>query len=212
MKPLTQRQKQILEMISRHIDDTGFPPTRAEICTALGFKSPNAAEEHLKALEKKGAITMVPGASRSIKVSDKSYIQSNQLTLPLIGRVSAGFPILSEEHIETQYDIDPNLFSSKPDYLLRVKGMSMRDAGILEDDLLIVKKLTIDKFTKLNGKIVVARIDDEVTVKKYQKKKNQIYLLPENPSFNPIVIDTHKQSFCIEGLAIGVLRNPKFGL
>ena len=199
-------------MISNHIDDTGFPPTRAEICEALGFKSPNSAEEHLKALEKKGAITMVPGASRSIKLSDKNYFKTNQLTLPLVGRVSAGFPILSEEHIETQYDLDPNLFSSKPDYLLRVKGMSMRDAGILEDDLLIVKKISVDNYTNLDGKIIVARIDDEVTVKKYKKKKNQIFLLPENPSFKPIIIDLNKKSFFIEGLGIGVLRTPKFGL
>jgi repressor LexA len=156
---------------------------------------------------------MVPGSSRSIKLKNKDYIKStNHFSLPLIGRISAGFPILSEEHIETQYKLDSKLFSLKPDYLLRVKGMSMKDIGILEDDLLIIKKFSENYSTKLNGRIVVARLDYEVTVKKFQKKKNFVYLCPENSAFSPIKIDTNKQLLVIEGLAIGIIRNPKLGL
>ena len=147
MKALTLRQQQILDMIASYIERRGFPPTRAEICEALGFKSPNAAEEHLKALVKKGAISMVPGASRSIKLSGSSEKSQKggygYLSLPLIGRVAAGAPILAAEHVEEEFHIDPSLFSIKPDYLLRVKGMSMKDAGILEDDLLIVHKICL---------------------------------------------------------------------
>ena len=216
MKALTLRQQQILDMIASYIEKRGFPPTRAEICEALGFKSPNAAEEHLKALVKKGAISMVPGASRSIKLSsslEKSQKQGySYLSLPLIGRVAAGAPILAAEHVEEEFNIDPSLFSIKPDYLLRVKGMSMKDAGILEDDLLIVHKISGDCFKKITGKIVVARIEEEVTVKRFFKKSNMIFLEPENSNFKTIKVDIQKQPIVIEGLGVGVIRNSKLGL
>ena len=216
MKALTLRQQQILDMIASYIEKRGFPPTRAEICEALGFKSPNAAEEHLKALVKKGAISMVPGASRSIKLSSSSEKSQKEgysyLSLPLIGRVAAGAPILAAEHVEEEFHIDPSLFSIKPDYLLRVKGMSMKDAGILEDDLLIVHKISGDCFKKITGKIVVARIEEEVTVKRFFKKSNMIFLEPENPNFKTIKVDIQKQPIVIEGLGVGVIRNSKLGL
>ena len=216
MKALTLRQQQILDMIASYIERRGFPPTRAEICEALGFKSPNAAEEHLKALVKKGAISMVPGASRSIKLSsslEKSQKQGySYLSLPLIGRVAAGAPILAAEHVEEEFHIDPSLFSIKPDYLLRVKGMSMKDAGILEDDLLIVHKISGDYSKKITGKIVVARIEEEVTVKRFFKKNNMIFLEPENSNFRTIKVDIQKQPIVIEGLGVGVIRNSKLGL
>ena len=216
MKALTLRQQQILDMIASYIERRGFPPTRAEICEALGFKSPNAAEEHLKALVKKGAISMVPGASRSIKLSGSSEKSQKKgygyLSLPLIGRVAAGAPILAAEHVEEEFHIDPSLFSIKPDYLLRVKGMSMKDAGILEDDLLIVQKISGDCFKKITGKIVVARIEEEVTVKRFFKKSNMIFLEPENSNFKTIKVDIQKQPIVIEGLGVGVIRNSKLGL
>ncbi len=217
MKALTPRQQQILYMIGSYIEKRGFPPTRAEICEALGFKSPNAAEEHLKALVKKGAISMVPGASRSIKLSSSSSEKSQKedysyLSLPLIGRVAAGAPILAAEHVEEEFNIDPSLFSVKPDYLLRVKGMSMKDAGILEDDLLIVRKISGDCFKKITGKIVVARIEEEVTVKRFFKKSNMIFLEPENSNFKTIKVDIQKQPIVIEGLGVGIIRNSKLGL
>ena len=216
MKALTPRQQQILDMIASYIEKRGFPPTRAEICEALGFKSPNAAEEHLKALVKKGAISMVPGASRGIKLSgspEKSQQESyDRLSLPLIGRVAAGAPILAAEHVEEEFNIDPSLFSIKPDYLLRVKGMSMKDAGILEDDLLIVHKISGDCFKKITGKIVVARIEEEVTVKRFFKKSNMIFLEPENSNFKTIKVDIQKQPIVIEGLGVGIIRNSKLGL
>ena len=217
MKALTSRQQQILSMIASYIEKRGFPPTRAEICKALGFKSPNAAEEHLKALVKKGAISMVPGASRSIRLSDplenfRKKEKYGHLSLPLIGRVAAGAPILAAEHVEEEFNIDPSLFSIKPDYLLRVKGMSMKDAGILEDDLLIVHKISGDCFKKITGKIVVARIEEEVTVKRFFKKSNMIFLEPENSNFKTIKVDIQKQPIVIEGLGVGVIRNSKLGL
>jgi repressor LexA len=216
MKALTPRQQQILDMIASYIERRGFPPTRAEICEALGFKSPNAAEEHLKALVKKGAISMVPGASRSIKLSGSSEKSQKEgysyLSLPLIGRVAAGAPILAAEHVEEEFNIDSSLFSIKPDYLLRVKGMSMKDAGILEDDLLIVHKISGDCFKKITGKIVVARIEEEVTVKRFFKKSNMIFLEPENSNFKTIKVDIQKQPIVIEGLGVGVIRNSKLGL
>lgn len=213
MKNLTNRQKEILKMISLFIKKTGFPPTRIEICQALGFKSPNAAEEHLKALEKKGAISMVPGASRSIKLKNKSDLDSEETTfLPLIGRVSAGTPLNSTEHIESEFKVDSKLFPTKPDYLLRVKGMSMKNAGILEDDLLVVKKYYDDASVKKDGQIVVARIEDEVTVKRFQQKDSIVFLHPENPDFKTIKIDLRRQNFTIEGFGIGVIRNPKVNL
>ena len=213
MKALTPRQQQILDMIASYIEKRGFPPTRAEICEALGFKSPNAAEEHLKALVKKGAISMVPGASRGIKLSGSSEKEGyGYLSLPLIGRVAAGAPILAAEHVEEEFNIDPSLFSIKPDYLLRVKGMSMKDAGILEDDLLIVHKISGDCFKRITGKIVVARIEEEVTVKRFFKKSSMIFLEPENSNFKTIKVDIQKQPIVIEGLGVGVIRNSKLGL
>ena len=213
MKALTPRQQQILDMIASYIEKRGFPPTRAEICEALGFKSPNAAEEHLKALVKKGAISMVPGASRGIKLSGSSEKEGyGYLSLPLIGRVAAGAPILAAEHVEEEFNIDPSLFSIKPDYLLRVKGMSMKDAGILEDDLLIVHKISGDCFKRITGKIVVARIEEEVTVKRFFKKSSMIFLEPENSNFKTIKVDIQKQPIVIEGLGVGIIRNSKLGL
>jgi repressor LexA len=212
MKALTDRQKQILEMISQFIEESGFPPTRIEICSALGFKSPNAAEEHLKALEKKGAITMVPGASRSIKLKKFNTRPTHTDFVPLIGSVSAGTPIHAIEHVESEFRIDPKMFPTRPDYLLRVKGMSMKNAGIFEDDLLVVKKYTAGFAAKQSGQIIVARVDDEVTVKRFYQKGSTVYLHPENPEFEIISINLEKQFFTIEGLGIGVIRNPKLNL
>ena len=212
MKTLTDRQKQILKMISGFIEDSGFPPTRIEICEALGFKSPNAAEEHLKALEKKGAISMVPGASRSIKLNKLDAMLTPTDYVPLIGTVSAGSPIHAIEHVEAEFKIDPKIFPIRPDYILRVKGMSMKNAGILEDDLLVVKKYSDNSTIKKNGQIVVARVDDEVTVKRFYQKGSKVYLHPENPEFEIISVNLKKQFFSIEGFGIGLIRNPKSSL
>lgn len=210
MLKLTPRQEQILNLIKEAISNTGFPPTRAEIAAELGFKSANAAEEHLQALARKGAITIAPGTSRGIRLAEElietlqpAPAQNDALDIPLIGRVAAGYPILAEEHIERRYHIDPLLFSDKPDYLLKVRGMSMRDAGILEGDLLAVKKTT----QATNGQIVVARLGDEVTVKRYKKTGTHIELLPENPDFSPIIVTKEREDFVLEGLAVGLLRN-----
>ncbi|MFZ9116383.1 MAG: transcriptional repressor LexA, partial [Burkholderiaceae bacterium] len=192
---------------------TGFPPTRLDICSALGFKSPNAAETHLKALAKKGAISMVPGASRSIRLlpsTAQGIIE--QLSIPLVGRVAAGSPILAQEHLEAQYQIDPQLFPLTPDYLLKVRGMSMRDAGILHDDLLAVKRLPGGLSETRDGQIVVARLEEDVTVKRFKRDGKKIVLLPENPDFEPIVVDPSQDFLAIEGLAVGVIRNPRSGL
>jgi repressor LexA len=202
MKTLTPRQQEILDLISAHIAKTGFPPTRMDICNALGFKSPNAAEEHLRALERKGAISLSSGTSRS------AFTEASGLGIPLIGRVAAGQPMLAQEHIEAHYSIDAGLFAQMPDYFLKVRGMSMRDAGILEDDLLAVKK--ISGLSQLrNGQIVVARLHDEVTVKRFQHQGREIHLLPENPAFKPIVVPDSDPDLAIEGLGIGVIRNPR---
>ena len=195
MEDLTQRQKEILHLIREHTASSGFPPTRADICRAMGFKSPNAAEEHLRALERKGAIEILAGASRGIRITQESGV-------PLVGRVAAGSPILATGNIEAHYNIDPRMFKPHADYLLSVKGESMRDAGILDGDLLAVHRTTDFK----PGQIVVARIADEVTVKRIQRKKNLIELLPENPDFKPIVVDPRGESFAIEGIAVGVIR------
>ena len=179
MQILTERQNEILRFIAKHIEDTGFPPTRLEICSALGFKSPNAAETHLKALAKKGAISMVPGASRSIRLITNLVTRAQnlaeQLSIPLVGRVAAGSPILAQEHLEAQYQIDPQLFPMAPDYLLKVRGMSMRNAGILHDDLLAVKRLSGGLSETRDGQIVVARLEEDVTVKRFKRdgKKNR---------------------------------------
>ncbi|MDB5777134.1 MAG: lexA [Herbaspirillum sp.] len=219
MLKLTARQEQILNLIRDAIENTGFPPTRAEIATELGFRSANAAEEHLQALARKGAIEITPGTSRGIRIRDTGnerlpgmyggrqmalpHPALMQLNLPLVGHVAAGSPILAQEHVEANYNVDPALFSAKPDYLLKVRGMSMRDAGILEGDLLAVKKSD----TARNGQIVVARLGDEVTVKRYKKTGGVIELLPENPDFQIIRVDGRSGEFALEGLAVGLLRS-----
>ena len=201
MLTLTARQQQILDFIREFIDTEGYPPTRAEIAKALGFRSANAAEDHLKALARKGAIQLQGGASRGIKLPGGV----GGAGLPVVGRVAAGNPILAEEHIETHYRINPGMFCPKAHYLLRVKGMSMRDAGILDGDLLAVHR-TPDAS---NGEIVVARIEDEVTVKRFKRRGNVVRLLPENETFEPIVVDLRRQSLTIEGIGVGVIRNRK---
>ena len=194
---LTTRQAQVLDLIRTYITTTGYPPTRADIAQELGFRSPNAAEEHLKALARKGAIEMIPGASRGIRLPELSG-------LPLIGRVAAGQPILAEANVEDRLDIAPALFRPRADYLLRVRGDSMIDAGILDGDLLAVHSTP----EAANGQIVVARIDDEVTVKRLQRTRDRqrVLLIAENPRYEPIEVDLARQQFAIEGLSVGVLR------
>jgi len=196
---LTDRQQEVLDLIRRYIDDTGYPPTRADIAHELGFRSANAAEEHLKALARKGAIEMIAGASRGIRIAEDA-----RGGIPVVGRVAAGSPILAQEHIEEYCAVPPNLFHPSADYFLRVKGDSMIDVGIFEDDLLAVHRTTDVQ----NGQIVVARIDDEVTVKRLQKtrSKHQVLLLPENSRYSPIEVDLREREFSIEGLSVGVLR------
>ncbi|MGO2168859.1 transcriptional repressor LexA [Pseudoalteromonas sp.] len=201
MRPLTKRQAQILELIKVFIKDTGMPPTRAEIAQTLGFKSANAAEEHLKALAKKGVIKMTPGASRGIKLIEEE--EPEQLGLPLIGRVAAGEPILAQQHVESHCQIDPLLFKPAADFLLRVNGMSMKDIGIMDGDLLAVHSTQVAE----NGQVVVARVDEDVTVKRLEKAGRKILLHAENEDFTPIEVDLEHESFNIEGLAVGVIRN-----
>ena len=198
-KPLTKRQQQVLEIVKDHIEESGYPPTRLDISQKLGFKSPNAAEEHLKALAKKGAIVLTPGTSRGIRLPDG--IQGG---IPVVGRVAAGDPILAAENIEDNVDLPPSFFHPRADYLLRVKGDSMINAGILDGDLLAVHKTN----EATNGQIVVARIESEVTVKRFKRTKNpnQIFLLPENDDFSPIEVDLENQAFQIEGRSVGVIR------
>ena len=203
MKALTLRQSQVLDIIKDNIQQTGMPPTRAEIAGILGFKSANAAEEHLKALAIKGAITMMPGTSRGIRVIEE---EPEETGLPLIGRVAAGEPILAQQHIESHYQLDPSLFHPAADFLLRVKGMSMKNIGIMDGDLLAVHKTQEVR----NGQVVVARLDDEVTVKRFQRKGNKVSLLPENEELSPIEVDLRSQELIIEGLAVGVIRNSDF--
>ncbi|OBV36673.1 transcriptional repressor LexA [Janthinobacterium psychrotolerans] len=212
MIKLTARQEQILNLIKDAIENTGFPPTRAEIANELGFKSANAAEEHLQALARKGAIEISPGTSRGIRLLGNVAAAAEPalpkvpaallMSLPLIGRVAAGSPILAQENLEASYNVDPALFSAKPDFLLKVRGWSMRDAGIMDGDLLAVKKIDSAK----NGQIVVARIGDEVTVKRYKKTGTLIELLPENPDFKVITV-TPEDEFALEGLAVGLMRS-----
>lgn len=210
MRDLTPRQQEILQLIRQHIEDTGFPPTRMDICSALGFKSPNAAEEHLKALAKKGVITLTSGASRGIRLMEEAASAIAQASgIPLVGRVAAGQPILAQENVEARYAIDPALFTERPDYFLKVRGMSMKDAGILEGDLLAVKKISSGGSEIRNGQIVVARLQDEVTVKRFKRQGENIALLPENPDFEPIIVSAQDEGFALEGLGIGVIRNPK---
>jgi repressor LexA len=222
---LTERQQQILDLIRSVVLRTGFPPTRAEIAKELGFRSPNAAEDHLKALARKGAIELTAGASRGIRLTEASDIASraaaqraqaggnghapagllhsalHSLILPLVGRVAAGNPILAAEHVEREIGVDPQLFDQTPDFLLKVRGMSMRDAGILDGDLLAIKKAVDAR----NGQIVVARIGDEVTVKRLNRRDGLIELLPENPDFEPIIVPAD-QDFALEGIAVGLIR------
>jgi len=202
MPELTPRQRQILEFIQESITENGMPPTRAEIAAALGFKSPNAAEDHLRALKRKGVIDLVPGASRGIQLRDSLR---EQMGLPLIGRVAAGRPILAEENIETRYQIDSRLFQPQPHYLLKVRGMSMKDVGILDGDLVAVHRTPEVR----SRQIVVARLENEVTVKRYRQDGSIVWLLPENEEFEPIRVDLKQQSLIIEGVVVGVLRQGK---
>ena len=203
MRPLTARQQEVLDLLKRHLETTGMPPTRAEISRELGFKSPNAAEEHLKALSRKGAIEIIPGASRGIRILDNSANEEFD-GLPLVGRVAAGEPILAEQHIEATYRVDADMFKPQADFLLKVYGQSMKDIGILDGDLLAVHSTKDVR----NGQIVVARIEDEVTVKRLEKKGSIIYLHAENEEFDPIVVNLEEQEhFEIEGIAVGIIRN-----
>jgi len=219
---LTARQQQIFDLVREAIETTGAPPTRAEIAAELGFRSANAAEEHLQALARKGVIELVGGTSRGIRLKSDTLRGLNrgargdgggygnlplaafaQLTLPLVGRVAAGAPILAQEHIEQSYTVEAGMFAKRPDFLLKVKGMSMKDVGIVDGDLLAVQKTADAR----NGQIVVARIGDEVTVKRFQRLRSHIELLPENPDFEPIVVTPGEAGFAIEGLAVGLIRN-----
>jgi repressor LexA len=200
MRELTPRQTQILKMIQDFIAETGMPPTRADIASELGFKSANAAEEHLRALQKKGVLELIPGASRGIQLKDSLR---EQMGLPLVGRVAAGSPILAEEHIETHYKLDPALFHPKPHYLLRVYGMSMKNAGILDGDLVAVHRTPEVR----SRQIVVARLDDEVTVKRYRQDGRVVWLLPENEDFEPIQVNLEEQAMVIEGVVVGIIRD-----
>ncbi|RDT50924.1 repressor LexA [Escherichia coli] len=203
MKALTARQQEVFDVIRDRINQTGMPPTRAEIAQQLGFRSPNAAEEHLKALARKGVIEIVSGASRGIRLLLE---EEEDIGLPLIGRVAAGEPLLAQQHIEGHYQVDPSLFKPNADFLLRVSGMSMKDIGIMDGDLLAVHKTQDVR----NGQVVVARIDDEVTVKRLKKQGNTVQLLPENSEFSPIVVNLREHNFTIEGLAVGVIRNGEW--
>ena len=201
MRPLTARQAEILDLIRFSISSTGMPPTRAEIAKQLGFRSANAAEDHLKALAKKGYIEMLPGTSRGIKLLEE--LQQEESGLPLIGKVAAGSPILAMEHVDRHVSVDPAMFTPQADFLLKVEGESMRDIGILDGDLLAVHKTQ----TARDGQVVVARVEDDVTVKRLERNGSEVILHAENPEFNPIKVDLNYQDFAIEGLAVGVIRN-----
>jgi repressor LexA len=215
---LTDRQQQILDLVRSAIERTGAPPTRAEIANELGFRSANAAEEHLQALARKGVIELVGGTSRGVRLKSDTLRALNlirnkqfslalpgmaQLSLPLVGRVAAGSPILAQEHIDKTYVVEASMFPRRPDYLLKVRGMSMRDAGIMDGDLLAVQKAKDAK----NGQIVVARLGDDVTVKRFKRTRSSIELIPENPDFKTIVIPFGDVDFELEGVAVGLIRN-----
>ncbi len=215
---LTPRQQQILDLVQSAIERTGAPPTRAEIATELGFKSANAAEEHLQALARKGVIELVGGTSRGIRLKSDTLRALNesrgkqyslplpslaQLTLPLVGRVAAGSPILAQEHVDQTFLMEASMFPRRPDYLLKVRGMSMRDAGILDGDLLAVQKTKDAR----NGQIVVARLGDDVTVKRLRRTRTTIELIPENPEYQTIVVPFGDVDFELEGIAVGLIRN-----
>ncbi len=207
MEPLTERQTEILRLVRELTEVSGFPPTRAEIARSMGFRSVNAAEQHLRALEKKGVIDILSGASRGIRVLDSRPAArlGRLMELPVVGRVAAGSPILAEAHIQGRFQLDPNLFTPRADYLLRVRGMSMRDAGILDGDLLAVHRSREAR----SGQVVVARLADEVTVKRFRRRGHVVQLLPENPDFEPIELDLRRDELAIEGLGVGVIRNGK---
>ena len=198
MDTLTARQAEILKLIEEYTEKAGYPPTRSEICQAMGFRSPNAAEEHLKALARKGVIEMIPGASRGIRLTQEPGV-------PVVGRVAAGSPILAAEHVEARYQLDPALFTPRVDYLLKVRGLSMRDAGILDGDLLAVHRTTEFR----SGQIVVARLHDEVTVKRIRKNRDKVELIAENPDFATRTVDLKREALEIEGVAVGVIRNGR---
>jgi repressor LexA len=204
--PLTARQRQILDWIRGYLEAHGMPPTRAEIASGLGFSTPSSAEDHLQALARKGAIEMIPGASRGLRLKEMPGVPV-QGTLPLVGRVAAGQPMLAVENVEGHYRVDPALFAPRADYLLRVRGHSMRDAGILDGDLLAVHRTHEAR----NGQIVVARVGgvggDEVTVKRFRKRARDIVLAPENRAFEPIVVDPRTTAFAIEGIGVGLVRS-----
>jgi repressor LexA len=207
MEPLTERQAEILRLVRELTEVTGYPPTRAEIAEKMGFRSVNAAEQHLRALERKGAIEISSGASRGIRVRDarNGMRGARLLELPVVGRVAAGAPILAEENLQGHYQVDPNLFTPRADYLLRVRGLSMRDAGILEGDLLAVHRTPEAR----SGQIVVARLGEEVTVKRLRRRGHAVSLEAENPDFEPIEVDLRRDSLVIEGVAVGVIRNGR---
>ncbi|MCM8595049.1 transcriptional repressor LexA [Accumulibacter sp.] len=198
MLRITPRQQEILDFIRNALETFGAPPTRAEIASAFGFASHNAAEEHLKALARKGFIILEPGSARGIRLAE-------QIGLPLIGSVAAGSPILATENILRRYALDANLFTPRADFLLRVRGLSMIDAGILDGDLLAVHRSSDAR----NGQIVVARLDDEVTVKRFRQRGGVVELIAENPDFQPIVVDTRRRALFIEGLAVGLIRGSE---
>ncbi|MFZ7136372.1 transcriptional repressor LexA [Avibacterium avium] len=204
MKALTARQQEVYDLLKRHLETTGMPPTRAEISRELGFRSPNAAEEHLKALARKGVIEIIPGASRGIRLLAEENEEEELDGLPLIGRVAAGEPILAEQHIEGTYKVDANMFKPQADFLLKVYGQSMKDIGILDGDLLAVHSTKDVR----NGQVIVARIEDDVTVKRFERKGSVVYLHAENEEFEPIVVDlAETEQFEIEGIAVGIIRN-----
>ncbi|NOH96510.1 transcriptional repressor LexA [Vibrio sp. 99-70-13A1] len=202
MKPLTPRQQEVFNLIKSKIEDSGMPPTRAEIARELGFRSANAAEEHLKALARKEAIEIIPGASRGIRILLEDPANDDQ-GLPLIGQVAAGEPILAQEHVEMHYQVDPGMFKPQADFLLRVNGESMKDIGIMDGDLLAVHKTQDVR----DGQVVVARVDDDVTVKRLERKGSTVLLHAENEEFSPIQVDLESQHLAIEGLAVGIIRN-----
>jgi repressor LexA len=203
MYKLTARQQQVLELIRENIAERGMPPTRAELASALGFRSANAAEAHIRALERKGCIELLSGTSRGIRLVD--HAEAEDPGLPLVGRVAAGSPILAQEHVEERYQLDEGMFQPRPDYLLRVRGMSMRDAGILDGDLLVVHRTAEAE----NGQVIVARLQDDVTVKRFERHGTRVRLLPENPDFSAIEIDIAREPLVIEGVAVGVIRNGR---
>lgn len=201
---LTARQQEIFDFVKKHIEETGMPPTRVEIAKEIGFKSPNAAEEHLKALARKGYIEMLSGTSRGIRILvETEEVAANDDSLPLVGKVAAGSPILAIEHIENHYPINGAMFSPHADYLLKVQGNSMEKIGILDGDLLAVHRTQNVR----NGQVVVARVDDEVTVKRFERKGSMVYLHPENDELKVIVVDPSTSFLEIEGIAVGVIRN-----